>query len=191
MSGSVFFYGGLVVFFATHLFSAFRSRGENDIKRKLGAGPYMGLYSLISLAGLVAFIYGFGMVRDTVLIWEPPVWTKHLALALMLPALIFLVAAYAPRGYIKAALKHPMLVAVKVWAVAHLAANGELHAMILFGSFLAFAVVDRIAVKNRPVGTLAKPSLLGDAISVLVGGGVYVGVLFWFHPEVIGKPILP
>ncbi|HBX96402.1 MAG TPA: NnrU family protein [Hyphomonas sp.] len=186
---------GLVVFFGVHLFSAFRSRkpGE-DLKQRIGYGPYMGLYSLISLIGLVLIIYGYDAARWMGSLYFAPSWGSHVNMALMLPALIFLVAANLPTGRIKKALKHPMLVAVKLWALGHLLANGEWNSIILFGSFLAYAVIDRIAVKKRgdngPPGDVAV-SNMGDIGALVIGTGVYVAFVFHLHQWLIGVPVVP
>lgn len=191
--GSVsYFVLGLALFFGAHFFSTFRSRGPGDLKQKLGYGPYMGLYSLVSIAGLVLMIMGYGFLRNMIPVWDPPVWTRHIPLTLMLPALILLVAAYAPTGYIKKAVKHPMLAAVKIWAFAHLCANGDLASIILFGSFLAYAVIDRIVVKRRGNPMEGKtPSAMGDVISVVGGIAAYAAIAFWAHAALFGVPVMP
>jgi uncharacterized membrane protein len=190
-TGDLAFYGGLALFFAPHFFSIVRKRGEGDLRQK-NRGAFMGLYSLVSIAGFVLLIWGYGQLRNTVEIWDPPVWTRHIAMTLMLPALILLAASYSPAGWIKKVAKHPMLAAVKVWAVAHLAANGDLASIVLFGAFLVYAVIDRIAVKRRgDVGAAnVTPKLTGDLVAIGIGLAAYAGVLFWFHPQVIGVPIL-
>jgi len=176
---------GLVIFFGAHLFTTFRSReAGRDIKTKLGYGPYMGLYSLVSLAGFVLICWGFIATRDA---------GRHVNLALMLPALILLVASQLPTGAIKKAVKHPMLVAVKLWAFGHLLANGEINSVILFGSFLAYAVIDRIAVKKRGdngPGPDARISVISDIGAVVVGLGLYVAILLWLHPILFGVAVM-
>ncbi|MGH1422991.1 MAG: NnrU family protein, partial [Hyphomonas sp.] len=118
---------GLVVFFGAHLYSAFRSReAGTDVRQKLGYGPYMGLYSLVSLIGLGLIIYGFGQARPSSIIYSPPVWGRHINMLLMVFSMVLIVASNLPTGYIKKATKHPMLVSVKLWALGHLLANGEL-----------------------------------------------------------------
>ena len=186
---------GLVLFFGPHLFSAFRSRAPgSDLRTKMGYGPYMGLYSLLTIAGFVLIIYGYGAMRPSAVIWVPPVWLKHVNMLFQLLALPILVAAYMPAGHIKKTLKHPMLVAVKLWALGHLLANGELNSIILFGSFLAYGVIDRSAVKKRgdngPPADL-KPNVMGDVLSVVVGLGVYAAIAFWLHPILFGVPAMP
>ena len=185
---------GLVIFFGAHLFTTFRSREPGkDIKAKLGYGPYMGLYSLVSIAGFVLICWGFGATRDAGSLYMAPSWGRHVNLALMLPSLILLVASQLPTGAIKKAVKHPMLVAVKLWAFGHLLANGELNSVILFGSFLAYAVIDRIAVKKRGDNGPARDaaaSVMSDVGAVVIGGGLYVAILIWLHPILFGVAIM-
>lgn len=186
---------GIVLFFGPHLFTAFRSRApEKDLKRKLGYGPYMGLYSLVTIAGLVLIVIGYGDMRPSTVIWTPPEGLKHLNVLLQLIAFIILFTAYTPTGYIRKTLKHPMLVGVKIWALGHLLANGELNSIILFGSFLAYAVIDRIVLKKRgdngPPADL-KPQPLGDVIAVIMGVGFWAAMLLWLHPVLFGMPALP
>jgi uncharacterized membrane protein len=128
-------------------------------------------------------------------VWDPPVWTRHLALLLVLLAFICFVAAYLP-GHIKARLKHPTLAGVKIWALAHLLANGDLGSILLFGSFLVWGVAARISVKRRDVaaqhgGTAAPAGIRNDVLAVAIGTIVYVAFVFWLHPWLIGVPVLP
>ncbi|MFN3608649.1 MAG: NnrU family protein [Hyphomonas sp.] len=186
---------GLIIFFGAHLFSAFRSRAPGkDLREKLGQGPYMGLYTLVSVIGLGLIIWGFDAARPAPILYSPPAGLAHLNLALMLPAIILLVAAYMPSGRIKKAAKHPMLLAVKIWAFGHLLANGELNSVVLFGSFLAYGVIDRIALKKRGdigPGPDAPVSAMGDIGSVVIGAGVYAAILLWLHPVLFGVAALP
>lgn len=190
----LYFILGLVIFFGAHLFTTFRSREPGkDVKAKLGYGPYMGLYSLVSIAGFVLICWGFGATRDAGSLYMAPSWGRHVNLALMLPSLILLVASQLPTGAIKKAVKHPMLVAVKLWAFGHLLANGELNSVILFGSFLAYAVIDRIAVKKRGDNGPARDaaaSVMSDVGAVVIGGGLYVAILIWLHPILFGVAIM-
>jgi uncharacterized membrane protein len=182
---------GLAVFIGTHLFTT-RRKARAELIARIGEGPYKGLYSLLSLIGLVLIVYGYADYRATgwIDIWFPPPWTRHLAVALVLPAIICIVAAYI-RGNIGRILKHPMLVGVKLWALAHLIANGDLGSIILFGSVLAWAVFDRISLKYR-TDPGAPPIKAGgwsrDVVAIVVGTLVYVGLGLWFHPYVIGVP---
>ena len=139
----------------------------------MGEGGYKIGYSLASAVGLVLIIWGFALYRATgwISVWNPPTALKHITVALMLPAVILVVASYV-RGRIYTTLKHPMLTGVKLWAAAHLLANGDLGSIILFGSFLAWAVFDRISLKHRPDAG-APPIPVGgpgnDLIAVAVG----------------------
>lgn len=186
---------GLVVFFGTHLFTSFRSREPGkDLRRKLGEGPYMGLYSLLAAVGLGLIIWGYGAARPTPVLYTPPAFLAHINLLLMAFAMILLAAAYLPTGYIKKAAKHPMLLAAKIWAFGHLLANGELNSVLLFGSFLAYGIIDRIAVKKRGdngPGPDAAVNVMGDVGAVVVGLAVYVAILVWLHPILFGVAVLP
>ena len=182
---------GLALFLAPHVFTAFRERREGVIA-SIGENAYKIVYSIISLVGLVLIFYGYSQYRATgwINVWYPPAWTRHVAVALVWPAIICIVATYIP-GRIKTVLKHPMLVGVKLWALAHLLANGDLGSMVLFGALLAWAVFDRISLKHRtdpgappiPVG-----GVKNDVIAVVVGTVLYLLLGWWFHPYVIGVP---
>ena len=189
------FLAGLVIFYGVHVFSAIRSRApEKDLRTRMGYGPFMGLYSVLSLIGFILIIYGYGATRGLGLLYNPPTWLAHINLVLTIPALILLVASQLPAGYIKKASKHPMLLAVKLWALGHLLANGEINSVILFGSFLAYAVFDRIMVKRRgdngpgPETTL-NPMM--DVISVGAGAIVWAAIALWLHPTLFGVVAIP
>jgi uncharacterized membrane protein len=185
------FVGGLIVFFGMHTYSAFRSREPEALAQRMGRA-YKGLYALISLAAFVAFVWGYANVGIFINVWNPPSWTRHVAMALMLPALVLIVAAYTPTGYIKKAVKHPMLTAVKLWALAHLTANGDLMSMILFGAFLLYGIIDRIAVKQRGDrgAAAARPNIFGDLIALAVGIAVYAALVTFLHQRLFGVPVL-
>lgn len=163
---------------------------------RLGGGTYKLVFSAVSLAGLVLIIYGYHKLQinpgKNVILWDPPTWTKHIAFALMLPAMIFLAASQIP-SRIRTALKHPMLLAIKTWALAHLIANGDLASLALFGSFLAYAVFDRISLKHRtsfgPLGTKTGGPL-NDVLVIVVGVALYAAMLLWGHGALIGVPLL-
>jgi uncharacterized membrane protein len=180
-----------VIFLGAHVFVT--RRGERAaLIAKLGAWPYRGLFSLVSMVGLGLIAYGFAQYRATGLIqvWNPPLWTRHIVIALMWPASILIAAAYIP-GNIKKAVKHPLLVAVKTWAFAHLCANGDLGGIILFGSVLAWAVYDRISLKYRsdPGGRpIPYGGTRNDIIAIIVGTIIYLALGLVFHPVVIGLP---
>ncbi len=156
----------------------------------LGEQRWKGLYSLASLVGFVVLVYGYGIARQTpVVLWAPPVWTRHLAALLMIPAFVLLVAAYVPGTRIKKAVGHPMLVGVKTWAVAHLLANGTLNDVVLFGAFLAWAVVDYISCRrrDRAAGTVYVTGPASrDVSAVIVGLVAWALFAFWLHGWLIG-----
>jgi len=184
---------GLALFFGVHGVTTQRDLRAGLIAAR-GEVAYKIGYSLVSALGLVLIVWGFGHYRATgwIDVWYPPKAMKHIALTLMLFAVILVVASYI-RGRIYATLKHPMLAGIKLWALAHLLANGDLGSIILFGSFLAWAVFDRITLKRRsdagappiPVG-----GIRNDLIAVAVGVVVYLGLVFAFHPYVIGVPVI-
>jgi uncharacterized membrane protein len=183
---------GLIVFFASHAFTMARGNRAMMIER-LGEGPYKGLYSLVSTIGLVLIIWGFGSYRAAgyIQVWEPPRWTRDVALVLMVPATILLFATYLP-GEIKRRAKHPMLAALKIWALAHLLANGDLGSMLLFAAFLAYGIVDRIAVKRRSEAAAIAPGWSrNDTIAVIAGLVAYAAIVFYLHPLIIGVGALP
>lgn len=183
---------GIAVFLGVHLLPALPRLRERLLGR-LGERGYRALFSLLSVAGFVLLVWGFASA-PVMQIWSPPAWTRWVAIVLMLPAFILLVAAYVP-GQIKARLKHPFLAAIKTWALAHLIANGDLASITLFASFLAYAVFDRIAAKRREArGLVIVPGhgpARNDLIAVVVGVLLYVVFLIWLHPLLIGTSALP
>lgn len=184
---------GLALFLGTHTLPTQRELRARAIA-SLGEGGYKIGYALVSLVGLVLIAWGFAHYRTSgwVDVWDPPKALKHIAVALMLPAVILVVAAFI-RGRIYVALRHPMLAGVKLWAAAHLFANGDLGSIILFGSFLGWAVFDRISLKRRTdAGAPAIPvgGWGNDLIAVAVGIIAYLALAFSFHPVVIGVPVV-
>jgi uncharacterized membrane protein len=183
---------GLATFLGSHTFVTMRP-ARSVLVARLGEGPYKILFAIVSFVGLGLIGWGFAEYRAAgfVNIWMPPPWTRHITLLLVWPAIICVAAAYIP-GDIKRVLKHPMLVGVKLWALAHLMANGDLGSIILFGSVLAWAVYDRITLKRRSdAGAPPIPSggRRNDFFAVAVGTLVYFALGFWFHPWVIGVPV--
>lgn len=183
---------GLVLFLGAHVFVTLRAPRAAVIAR-IGEWPYKGLMGLVSLVGLILIGYGFGRYRatDWIDVWSPPGWTYYVTQLLMWPASICVVAAYA-RGSIWRTLKHPMLVGVKTWAAAHLISNGDLGSIVLFGSFLAWAVYDRITLKRRTdPGAPAIPvgGRRNDIIAVVVGTLLYLALGLVFHPLVVGVSV--
>jgi uncharacterized membrane protein len=182
---------GLAVFLAPHVLTALRGARQQLVNR-LGLGAYKVVYSIVSAIGIVLIARGFGLYRASgwIDIWYPPAWTRHVTEVLMWPAAICIIAAYIP-GDIKRVLKHPMLVGIKLWAFAHLIANGDLGSIILFGSILAWAVFDRISLKHRsdPGGPpIPLGSRRNDVVAVVIGTVLYLALGLWFHPLVVGVP---
>ncbi len=179
---------GLVVFLGVHSVGIVAPAGRDRLAARLGELPWKGLYSVVSLLGFLLIVWGYGLARhDPVPLYSPPTWTKHLTLLLMVPVFPLLLAAYLP-GRIQAAVKHPMLAAVKLWAFAHLLANGNLADLVLFGSFLAWAVADRISLKHRrplPVPG-APPGKANDLIAVVGGLLLYGAFVMGLHTWLIG-----
>jgi uncharacterized membrane protein len=182
---------GLVVFIAAHVFVTLRPQRAAVIAR-IGELPYKAIMGLVSLVGLILVGYGFAQYRaaGATIIWDPPAWTRHVTVALMWPAAICAVASYS-RGHIWLRLKHPLLVAVKTWAVAHLISNGDLGSIVLFGAILAWAVYDRITLKRRTDPGAPPIPVRGwsnDVIAVVIGTLLYLALGFWFHPYIVGVP---
>ncbi len=184
----VLFLVGLVLFLGIHSV-AIVAPAWRDARAARHPGAWKGIYSVISIAGFALLICGYGLARQSpVVVWTPPTAMRHIALLLMLPVFPLLLAANLP-GRIKAAAQHPMLLAVKFWALAHLLANGVLVDLILFGAFLAWAVLDRVAVKKRAVPRAipgAPPSAMNDAVALVGGLAIYALFLFWAHLRLIG-----
>ena len=183
---------GLILFLGPHVFVTMRPHREATVKR-FGELPYKALFAVISLIGLYVTGKGFGMydAAGPIVLWTPPAWTRHITEALMLPACIFVAAAYLP-GNIKRSLKHPLLVGVKTWAVAHLIVNGDIGGIILFGSVLAWAVYDRVSLKRRsdPGGLpIPEGGFKNDIAAVIVGVILYAALGFVFHPLVVGRHV--
>lgn len=179
---------GLALFIGVHSISIVNPTWRDRMAAQLGEMPWKGLFSLASLVGLVLIVWGYGLARqDPVALYAPPVWTRHLALLLMVPVFPLLLATYLP-GRIQAKVGHPMLTAVKLWALAHLLANGNLADAVLFGTFLAWAVADRISLKRRAALSVpgAPAGKANDWISLGGGLALYVAFLGGVHTWLIG-----
>ncbi|HWH73628.1 MAG TPA: NnrU family protein [Methylibium sp.] len=181
---------GLVLFLGTHSVRIVAEPWRTATRARLGANAWKGLYSLVSIVGFVLIVWGYGLARQQPLVlWEPPLAMRHLAALLTLVAFVMLAAAYVPGNAIKARLRHPMVLGVKVWAFAHLLANGTLADLLLFGSFLLWAVLcfraargrDRAAGTLYPAGSAAR-----SLLSVAVGLAAWAGFAFWAHGAWIG-----
>jgi uncharacterized membrane protein len=178
---------GLVIFLGIHSVSIVAPAWRNQMAAR-NERAWKGAYSAISLASFALLVYGYGLARlSPVVLYAPPASMRHLTLLLMVPVFPLLFAAYLP-GRIKTITKHPMLIATKLWALAHLLSNGSLADVLLFGGFLAWAVADRISLKRRaprPVPALPA-SPLNDVIVVVAGLAAYVAMLLWVHRWLIG-----
>ena len=181
---------GLVLFLGVHSTRIVADGWRTATVARIGEKPWKGLFTLASIAGFVLIVWGFGLARRSpVYLWESPLGMRHLAGLLMLVAFILLVSTYVPRNSIKAKLHHPMVLSVKVWALAHLLANGNLADVVLFGSFLVWAVFsfraarkrDREAGTGYPAGTMA-----GTATAVVVGVAAWAMFAFWAHGWLFG-----
>ena len=183
------FYLGQLIFFGTLFFTTYARGAREGLVAKLGANGYKGLYSIGALAGFVLIVMGWKSA-STAALYAPPAFLRHVTFLLMAPALILLVSAYLPAGKIKAAVKHPMLAGVKIWAFAHLLSNGEIRSVILFGAFLLYAVLDRIAVKKRGDATPTAGAVTNDILAIVIGLAAYAAILFYLHPHIAGVPIV-
>ena len=184
---------GLVIFLGLHSVRIFADGWRSDKRAQIGEGAWKGLYSVVSLIGFALVVWGYGLARQQpVVLWVPPVATRHIAATLMLFAMILLVAAYVPGNAIKSKLHHPMILGVKTWALAHLLANGNLADVLLFGSFLAWAVVDFISSRkrDRAAGTVyAAGKAVPTIITVVIGLIAYGGFVVYLHKWLIGVPV--
>lgn len=181
---------GLILFIGTHWITTMTETRAGLITR-LGEGGYKGLYSLAALVGFVLIIYGYS-IAPVVNVWFPPAWTRHVTFLLMVPVFPLLIESQLP-GRIKERIHHPMLLAVKLWALGHLLAKGTLAAMILSGAMLAWAVLDLISVKKREragLVTVRTGPARNDAIAVIAGLGLYVLMIIWGHGALIGVPLV-
>lgn len=189
--GSLILIAGLLVFLATHVFVSMRGARAAAMAR-LGVIGYRIAFSVVSIAGLVLVVWGYGLYRahEWIDLWYPPAFTRHITVLLMLFSIIFMTAAFFP-SHIKVRLKHPMLASVKTWALAHLISNGDLGSILLFGTFLGWAVFARISAKRRTdeVAAVAPKGYTNDAIVVLLGIVIYLALGYVFHPVFIGVPV--
>ena len=187
---------GLVLFLGVHSVSIAAPGWRSATIARLGERPWKALYSVAAGIGLALLIVGYGMARrEPVVLYAPPAALRHLALLVMLPVFPLLFAAYMP-GRISRVVKHPMLLATKLWATAHLLANGTLADVLLFGGFLAWAVADRISVKRRTPDEAhavpgAPPGPMNDLIAIVGGLAVYAVTLLWAHRWAFGVSPLP
>jgi uncharacterized membrane protein len=183
---------GILIFLGAHSLTSFRAKRKALIKR-FGIGTYKTLYSLVALFGFLLIVWGFSRYRAAGLIplWRPPEWSRYVAIILMWFAFIALASSKPAPSRIRGWLRHPMLAAIKIWALAHLLANGDAGGLLLFGSFFVWAIFDRIAVKKRGDGGAHRINSFtrADAISVASGTLVYVAMMF-LHPFLFGPSVI-
>jgi uncharacterized membrane protein len=181
---------GLVLFLGVHSVRIVADGWRSRQIARLGAGGWKGLYTAVSLVGFAAIVWGYGLSRSAaVVVWTPPPWAYHLTIALTLPALILIVAANVPGNHFKAWLGHPMLAGTKLWAAAHLASNGRLGDMVLFGAFLIWAIAAFVNARRRDrlAGvTYGRGTLTGTVLTLVVGAALYAAFALWLHRWLIG-----
>lgn len=181
---------GLVLFLGVHSVRIVADGWRSRTIARLGANGWKGLYSIASIVGLALIVWGFGLARQHALpLWSPPTGMRHLAALLMLLSLVLLVATYVPRNSLKARLHHPMILSVKVWALAHLLSNGSQADVLLFGSFLVWAIFDFRSSRQRDRAnhTLYTPgTMAGTLVTLVVGAAVWAAIAFWAHAWLIG-----
>lgn len=181
---------GLLIFLSVHSVRIVAQGWRGATIARIGEGPWKGIYSLLSIAGFALIVWGYGLARQQPLVlWNPPVWTRHLAALLMILSFVLLAAAYVPHNAIKARLHHPMVLGVKVWALAHLLANGTLADVVLFGAFLTWAVLDfrSSRKRDRTAGaTYGASTTSATAATLVVGAVAWVAFAFWAHAWLIG-----
>jgi uncharacterized membrane protein len=181
---------GLVLFLGVHSTRIVADGWRTSTIARLGEKPWKGVYALLSIAGFVLLVIGYGAARQSpVVLYAPAAWTRHLAALLTIPAFVLVVAGYVPRNSIKRAVGHPMVAGVKIWAFAHLLANGTLVDVLLFGSFLAWAVLSFTAARrrDRAAGTVyATGSGMGNALTAAIGLVAWAAFAFALHRPLIG-----
>jgi uncharacterized membrane protein len=181
---------GLVLFLGVHSVRIVADGWRTATLARVGEGVWKGMYALASLAGFALIVWGYDEARMApVDLWFPPLWTRHLAALLTLPAFVLLVAAYVPGNHLKAALGHPMLAGTKLWALAHLASNGRLADLLLFGGFLVWsALCFRAARRRDRAAGLARPAASGARTALAIAAGVIAWAAFalYLHGALIG-----
>ncbi|MCL5425557.1 MAG: NnrU family protein [Gammaproteobacteria bacterium] len=184
---------GLLIFLGSHSVRIFAENWRQQQIAKLGQNNWKLAYSAVSIAGLAIAIYGFGQMRlDPIYVWLPPMGMRHAVALLMLPAFIMLVAAYVPGNAIKAKLGHPMMLSVKIWALAHLLANGRLGDIIFFATFLIWAILAFKTAKKRDrltPPTHVSTSKMATIATVVIGLVAYIVFAFYLHAVLIGVPV--
>ncbi len=181
---------GLLLFLGTHSVRIVADGWRTGVRARIGENAWKGLYSVIALAGFVLICYGYGAARmEPTVLWASPIWTRHLAALLTLPALVLIAAGNVPGNIIRAKLHHPMVLGTKTWALAHLIANNTLADLLLFGGILAWAIVDYSSARKRDAaaGTVYPPGRVGPTVAAVVGGlAIWAFFAFWAHRAWIG-----
>lgn len=181
---------GLALFIAAHSVRIVADDWRARTLARVGPGGWKAMVSAASVAGLALIVVGYGQTRiDPIWLWLPPLWTRHLAALLTLVAFVLVAAAYVPGNHLKAAVGHPMVLGVKVWAFAHLLANGTLADALLFGGLLAWAIASFAAARRRDRRSAApRPpvAMTGTAITVVAGVLAWAAVAFWLHLALFG-----
>jgi len=181
---------GLVLFLGVHSTRVFADGWRTATMERFGEKEYKLLYSVLSIAGFVLLVWGYGLARQNpVVLWnQPPVWTRHLASLLTLVAFVLVAAAYVPGNHLKAKLRHPMILGVKVWALAHLIANNTLADLLLFGGFLLWAVLDYRSSRrrDRTLATVLEANVARTIITVVVGMVAWAVFAMWAHRLLVG-----
>ncbi len=186
----IYLIAGLTLFFGTHFYSALRSRQSGrDIKNRLGVGVYMGIYSSISAIGLALIVVGYWSVPEALPIYAGPEWSRSVVQVAMVIACVLIVSAYWPANRIQHQFRHPMVLAITIWAGSHLLNPTDLKALLLFGSFFIFGIIDAARSFRRAQPVQAGATLRNDVIVIVVGLGAYVLIGAFLHPIVIGLPV--
>ncbi len=184
---------GIILFAGIHLFSIFFPAGRDGYKARWGEQRWKGFYSLVSLIGLVVMIIGYWQSRREPptpdIIYDPPVWARHVTMTLVLIAFILLASSHG-KGHIRKALHNPMSIGIVLWSTGHLLANGERGDLLLFGTFLVLGIADIAMSELRGKRPAYEPRIRSDIVAVVAGSVLYLVFLFGFHPYVLGVPIV-
>ena len=184
---------GIAIFAGAHLFSLLLPEQRNALKARMGEGPYKGIYSLVSLAGLALMIWGFWTVSSdpaaSSLVYEPPPWARHVTMLLVLLGFISL-SGFHGKGYLKLWLRNPFSIGIVLWSVGHLLSNGRPHDVLLFGTFLVLAVLDIMLSMARGKRPGHDPQIRSDMTAVVSGVVLYAVFLFGVHPYIFNLPII-
>lgn len=181
---------GLLIFLGAHSMRIVAPEWREQMIARLGHGPWRGIISVLSIVGFVLLIKGYDAARvHPVPIYEPAYWLHHVTAALMLVAAIFAAASQVPRNSIKARMGHPLVLSVKTWALAHLLSNGTLADLLLFGTFLLWAVVDFASSRrrDRANGTAYPEGAIGNTVvTLIVGAAIWAAFAYYLHARWVG-----